>query len=480
MSSIVNKVKEALHGDKHDNTHDNTTHTGTTGTHNTTGTREGEHGPHSSRAANAADPRVDSDRDGSHNVGQAGYGSATGGYMHGTAHGAGPEHTSHGTTGHTGSSGLGTGGYSSGTREGEHGPHGNRAANALDPRVDSDRDGSHNTGVTGGGLTGTHHTNTAGTTGGYGSSTGAGYGSTGTREGEHGPHSSRIANAADPRVDSDRDGSHNTRTGGGLTGTHHTNTAGSGLTGTTGNYGSSGTTGAYGSSGTREGEHGPHSSRIANAADPRVDSDRDGSHNTGAYGSSNTGAYGSSGTTGSGFTGSTATHREGEHGPHSTRTANALDPRVDSDRDGSHNTGTFGTTGHSGVQTGYGVGGAGSNTSGTTGYGSNTANTGAYGSSGPGPAPNTAGPHKSDMVNKLDPRVDSDLDNSKTIGGNKTYQSGTHDSSLANKDPRDAAQVPPSVLQQTIGAPVIAHDDHHHGRERRNSTATHQEAHRGI
>lgn len=26
-----------------------------------------------------------------------------------------------------------------------------------------------------------------------------------------------------------------------------------------------------------------------------------------------------------------------------------------------------------------------------------------------GPAPNTAGPHKSDMLNKLDPRVDSDL-----------------------------------------------------------------------
>ncbi|KAI9655730.1 MAG: hypothetical protein M1821_005165 [Bathelium mastoideum] len=38
----------------------------------------------------------------------------------------------------------------------------------------------------------------------------------------------------------------------------------------------------------------------------------------------------------------------------------------------------------------------------------------------PGPAPNTAGPHKSDLLNKLDPRVDSDRDASKTVGGDKT------------------------------------------------------------
>jgi hypothetical protein len=41
-------------------------------------------------------------------------------------------------------------------------------------------------------------------------------------------------------------------------------------------------------------------------------------------------------------------------------------------------------------------------------------------------APNTAGPHKSDLLNKLDPRVDSDLDGSKTYGGDKTHAtSGT-------------------------------------------------------
>ncbi|KAI9849355.1 MAG: hypothetical protein M1838_000190 [Thelocarpon superellum] len=33
-----------------------------------------------------------------------------------------------------------------------------------------------------------------------------------------------------------------------------------------------------------------------------------------------------------------------------------------------------------------------------------------------GPAPKTAGPHSSDLLNKLDPRVDSDLDGSRTMG----------------------------------------------------------------
>jgi hypothetical protein len=62
--------------------------------------------------------------------------------------------------------------------------------------------------------------------------------------------------------------------------------------------------------------------------------------------------------------------------------------------------GTTGTTGSS-------VGGAGG------GLGSSTRAT--------GQAPNTAGPHKSDMMNKMDPRVDSDLDGSKTFGGDKTF-----------------------------------------------------------
>lgn len=57
-----------------------------------------------------------------------------------------------------------------------------------------------------------------------------------------------------------------------------------------------------------------------------------------------------------------------------------MDPRVDSDRDGGRH---------------RGMGGVGN-------------------SHLPGPAPNTAGPHKSDLLNKLDPRVDSK--------GGMTYQ----------------------------------------------------------
>ncbi len=71
----------------------------------------------------------------------------------------------------------------------------------------------------------------------------------------------------------------------------------------------------------------------------------------------------------------------GTYGPHSSKVANAADPRIDSDRDGR-----------------AAVGNA------------------------PGPAPNTAGPHRNDVLNKVDPRVDSDLDGSKTMGGNRTFQ----------------------------------------------------------
>lgn len=109
-----------------------------------------------------------------------------------------------------------------------------------------------------------------------------------------GPHSSSLANKADPRVDSD----------------------------------------LYGS-----GTAGPHSSNLANKADPRVDSDLDGS---------------------------------GTAGLHSSSLANKADPRVDSDLDGSR----------------------------------------------------TAGPHSSGLANKADPRVDSDLDGSRTAGG-VGYTSGT-------------------------------------------------------
>jgi len=340
----------------------------------------------------------------------------------GTTHGT---HGTHTTGTHT----IHTTGAGYGTAEGVAGPHNARVANAADPRVDSDLDGSRNAGAHST-TRGTHTTHT----------TGAGYG---TAEGVAGPHSSRLANAADPRVDSDLDGSRNA---GAHSTTHGTHTTGSGLTGTT--YGThTGTTGAgYGPTGTST-NAGPHNSNLMNKMDPRVDSDMDGSRNAGVHSSSaysgthagNTGLTGTTGTTG-GISHST------NAGPHDSNMANKMDPRVDSDLDGRGN--------RHGASTGGIMGASGS-----------------HATPGSGTAQNTAGPHNSDMMNKLDPRVDSDRDGSKTFGGNKTH---------ANRDPSDAAQVPPSVLAEHVGAPTVLHDDKHHNHAGRHGSASHQETERAI
>jgi len=342
MSSMLNKIKDAVTPDKHSSA------------------PEGTHGPHESRAANAADPRVDSDRD----------------------HRAAP-----GSTGHTLGSGdhhtnttLGNNGLSSdGPAPSTAGPHKSDMMNRMDPRVDSDRDNSRTLG--GNTKTGTH-----------------------VPEGTDGPHGSRMANVLDPRVDSDRDrtvgmGSHS-----GTTGTAGTTGHTLGSTGNT--LGSTGNT--FGTSGTSEGIHGPHSSRLANAADPRVDSDRDHRAAPGSTGHTlgSTGhTLGSTGHTlgSTGNTFGTSGTSEGVHGPHSSRLANAADPRVDSDRDhrDAHHTGATGTSTGDNI-TGHAAAAVG-------------------GVAGTGPAPHTAGPHKSDFLNKIDPRVDSDLDGSKTFPGNKTF-----------------------------------------------------------
>jgi len=78
-----------------------------------------------------------------------------------------------------------------------------------------------------------------------------------------------------------------------------------------------------------------------------------------------------------------------------TDCAYKLDPRVDSDLDGRGN--------RHGAAKGGVFGAAGS-----------------HATPGSGTAQNTAGPHNSDLANKLDPRVDSNLDGSATIGGNRT------------------------------------------------------------
>jgi len=229
--------------------------------------------------------------------------------------------------------------------------------------------------------------------------TGATTHNNGVPEGTAGPHSSRVANAADPRIDSDLDSTR--RTGAVGTGV---GTGNSGYTGT-----GTGVTGTSGSTTTA----GPHSSHLANKVDPRVDSDLDGSRNLGAA-SGNTGASAYSGNTansgytgthagthtGTGVTGTTGTHggisNSTNAGPHDSNLANKVDPRVDSDLDGKGNRHGIHAHGLTGVS-------------------------GSHATPGSGTAQNTAGPHNSDLANKLDPRVDADLDGSKTYGGNKTH-----------------------------------------------------------
>ncbi|RAO66562.1 uncharacterized protein BHQ10_002574 [Talaromyces amestolkiae] len=192
-----------------------------------------------------------------------------------------------------------------------------------------------------------------------------------------GPHDSNIANKADPRVDSDRDH----RAAYSAAGTGNT-TAGTGISSGTGTGTGTGT-GAYGAgtggyTGTTTA--GPHDSNLANKADPRVDSDR--------------GQYGTTGGLTSGGAYDTNPNSTNA-GPHSSNLANKVDPRIDSDLDNRAR--------HQNLGGGVGA------PSGSS-----------YTTPGSGSAQQTAGPHDSNIANKLDPRVDSDLDNSRTIGGDAT------------------------------------------------------------
>lgn len=104
-------------------------------------------------------------------------------------------------------------------------------------------------------------------------------------------------------------------------------------------------------------------------------------------------------------------------GPHATNAANLLDPHVAGGIGGTES--TTGHQGHHGLghkkedavlaggATGAGLGAH----NGNRGHHGNTTDSSTGTGLGPsdGPAPTTAGPHKSDMLNKLDPRVDSDL-----------------------------------------------------------------------
>ncbi|KAJ5340043.1 hypothetical protein N7452_006771 [Penicillium brevicompactum] len=248
------------------------------------------------------------------------------------------------------------------TQSSNHGPHSSNLANKLDPRVDSDRDNrAAHTDVD------DKHLSTSKD---YGS------GSTGTTT-TAGPHKSSAVNKLDPTVDSTRTvptGTHGVESGVVGTGTTHgthvgdTTSHGSTLGSTTHGTKPVTDTGAttYGSSSSNAG---PHSSNIANKVDPRVDSDRDNRARHENLGSTNA-------------------------GPHASNVANKADPRVDSDRD------------NRALLSGAGTAPALGSTHGTHGpsstLGSGTGATAAH--SG------TVGPHDTEIANKLDPRVDSDLD----------------------------------------------------------------------
>ncbi|KAG0648880.1 hypothetical protein D0Z07_4630 [Hyphodiscus hymeniophilus] len=284
----------------------NTSNTTSTGLGNTqtTGLSSGTAGPHTSGLANKADPRVDSDLDGSRTAGVGNTSSSLGSNQNTTSSGLGSnQNATAGGLGHhqnTTSSGLGNtqnAGISSGTA----GPHTSSLENKIDPRVDSDRDGSRTVGGAGNTTsTGYGSSNTTGHTtgdtgfsgnergsgiGGTSSTTGTGTTSTGTDPAH--PHKSHLANVVDPRVDPNMDGSRG-----------HTSdpyTAGAGQS----HLGRDATVGAVGGAGAYEaGKHhhgtdtgvggtsssttaGPHSSNVANKADPTVDSDRSKDHHYG-------------------------------------------------------------------------------------------------------------------------------------------------------------------------------------------------------
>ncbi|EEY16226.1 conserved hypothetical protein [Verticillium alfalfae VaMs.102] len=153
------------------------------------------------------------------------------------------------------------------------------------------------------------------------------------------------------------------------------------------------TSGAYGSTGygNTSTNAGPHDSNVANKVDPRVDSDRD---NRGAYGTSGT-AHGTTAHTNTGYGGTSGTgygdttnrgygNTATTAGPHKSNVANKLDPR---------------TASGDNYQRGGGV-------PQSSMLDTHSSPVGAQGGLGT----TRAGPHDSNMGNKLDPRVDSDLD----------------------------------------------------------------------
>ncbi|KAL9099931.1 MAG: hypothetical protein Q9163_004633 [Psora crenata] len=147
-------------------------------------------------------------------------------------------------------------------------------------------------------------------------------------------------------------------------------------------------------------------------------------------------------------------------GPHITDTANRLDPNVPSSGIGASNTTTSSASlGHGRSNTPNGKDGAVASGPGGTSIGSYEPEREHTASSGTGHAPTTAGPHKSDMLNKIDPRVDSDLSKhqgtaSSGIGSPKTtIDNAPNPSTTGISDPHSTSR---SGHHAGIGAGVTA------------------------
>jgi len=151
-------------------------------------------------------------------------------------------------------------------------------------------------------------------------------------------------------------------------------------------------------------------------------------------GSSTSGHTTTSHTTGHTTTGNTTTDNpiSSNVGPHSSATANKLDPRVDSDADNRNNPGSrVGGYGDAQTTSGYSAG----HSSTTTGHHATGGHSGAHGTSGlgtttTGTGSTNVGPHSSNVANKLDPRVDSDADHrnnpASNVGGTTATTTGHH------------------------------------------------------
>ncbi|EGR49612.1 uncharacterized protein TRIREDRAFT_121439 [Trichoderma reesei QM6a] len=196
-----------------------------------------------------------------------------------------------------------------------------------------------------------------------------------------GPHRHDIMNKLDPTVDSGTGGMQVLASN-----AHTNNNAATGISGMPGQPAAAGgmTTTGLGSNNPYNNTSSsttapPHNSRLANALDPRVDSTQPSSTN-----------YYTKGTNVVPGAGATPRHvPEGTYGPHSSRMANAADPRVDSDADR------------------HRMGGVGAGSVGGAAAGSAPNVKPIYPPGVGGPAPTTAGPHRHDILNKLDPTVDS-------------------------------------------------------------------------